>query len=104
MESRTETISMQLEDDIEVKVQASVLGGEVNVLDLEKVLPFKEVADAIEGIAGAVLATMQRVQPDRASVEFGVEVGIETGGVTALLVKGTGTGNLQITLEWDKDK
>ena len=30
----------------------------------------------------------------------GVQVGIESGKLTALLVKGTGNANLKITLEW----
>jgi hypothetical protein len=99
---RTEIVSVNLDNGSIVKVKATALGGEEDVLDLEKVLPFKQVTDTIESIAGATLATLKKVNPDKASVEFGVEVGIEAGTVTALLVQGTGTGNLKITLEWSR--
>jgi hypothetical protein len=61
---------------------------------------FKEVTDAIEGIAESVVCTLQKVKPRKACVEFGIEVALESGQLTALLVKGSGTSNLKITLEW----
>src|SRR5947209_15168132 len=62
--------------------------------------PFKEVTDTVEGLAKALVTTLKKVKPRAASVEFGVQVGIESGKLTALLVKGTGNANLKITLEW----
>jgi hypothetical protein len=102
MAPRTEIVSVQLDDGTIVKVKATALGGDEDVLDLDKILPFKQVTDTIERIAGVMLATLKKVNPDKASVEFGVEVGIEAGMMTALLVQGTSTGNLKITLEWSK--
>jgi hypothetical protein len=102
MASRTEIVSVQLDDGTIVKVKATALGGDEDVLDLDKILPFKQVTDTIERIAGVMLATLKKINPDKASVEFGVEVGIESGAVTALLVQGSGTGNLKVTLEWSK--
>lgn len=103
MESRNEIISVQLDDGTSFKVKASALGGNEDVLDLEKIWPFKQVTDTIEGVAKMMLATLQAVKPDKASIEFGVEVALESGALTALVVKGTGTGNLKITLEWAKE-
>lgn len=100
METRTRIISAQLSDGTSVKIAASDFGGDMDVLDLKKVLPFKQVTDTIEGIAKEILAAIRKVKPDKASIEFGVEVGIESGTLTACLVKGTGTANLKITLEW----
>jgi hypothetical protein len=102
MEPRTKIVTVQLDDGSSVKFIASDLGGSKDVADLEKILPFKEVTDTIEVVAKAVLATLHKATPDKASVEFGVEVGIESGKLTALIVKGTGTANLKITLEWSK--
>jgi hypothetical protein len=42
------------------------------------------------------------LKPHKASVEFGLEVALEAGQLTALLVKGSGTSNLKITLEWSE--
>ena len=43
---------------------------------------------------------LARVKPDHATVEFGVDASVEAGGLTALIVKGTGSATLKITLEW----
>jgi hypothetical protein len=98
METRTEIIKAELANGSIVHIQATVLGGEEEVAFA---LPsFKEVTDAIEGIAKSVVTTIQKVKPKKATVEFGLEVALESGQLTALLVKGSGTSNLKITLEW----
>lgn len=66
----------------------------------EEPLPFKEVTDSIESIARAVLKTLQRVRPQRASVEFGIEIAASEGRLIAVVVKGDAKANLKITLEW----
>ena len=40
------------------------------------------------------------VKPDKFSVTFGLEIAVESGELTALIVKGTGKANLEITMEW----
>jgi hypothetical protein len=64
-------------------------------------LNFSDVADAIEGIASALTAALKKVRPTKASVEFGIQIGVEAGHLTALIVKGTGTASLTVSLEWD---
>ena len=98
MEPRTEIIKTELANGTIVHIQATALGGEEEVTFA---LPtFKEVTNAIEGIAVGVASSLQKVKPQKASVEFGLEVALEAGQLTALLVKGSGTSNLKITLEW----
>jgi hypothetical protein len=63
-----------------------------------------DVTQAIEGISQWVAGALERVQPTKASVEFGVEVACEPGKLTALLVKGSAKANLKITLEWSQEK
>jgi Trypsin-co-occurring domain 1 len=98
MDTRTEIVKAELANGTIVNIQATALGGEEEV---GFALPsFKEVTDAIEGIAESLVATLQKVKPKKASVEFGLEIALESGQLTALLVKGSGTSNLKITLEW----
>jgi hypothetical protein len=100
METRTEIIKATLANGSIVHIQATTLGGEEEVAFT---LPsFQEVTHAIEGIAESVLTPLQKVKPKKASVEFGLEVALESGQLTALLVKGSGTSNLKITLEWSE--
>ena len=98
MESRTERIPVTLENGAIIYVEATRFSGEEDVAF--DVLLFEEVATAIEGIAATVTAALQKVRPHKATVEFGLELGVESGKLTSLLVKGTGKANLKIVLEW----
>lgn len=98
MPTRQELIPVRLANGVQIRVAATLLGGNEGVAI--KPLSFDEIADTIEGIAGSLNAALQKVKPKKASVEFGLEVAVESGALTALLVKGTGTATLKITLEW----
>jgi hypothetical protein len=98
MEPRTTIVPVLLPNGREMRVEATLLPGEEEVAF--KSFPAEEIFDAVEGIAQAVVTTLQKVKPRKASVELGLEVGLEAGQLTALLVKGTGTANLKLTLEW----
>ena len=95
---KTEIVKATLENGTVIHIQAMSLGGEERVA--YSIPSFKEVTDAVEGIAQAMVTTLKKVKPQGASVEFGLEIGLEAGQLTALLVKGTGTANLKIILEW----
>src|SRR5438132_12066625 len=95
---RTEIVEAQLKDGPIIRIQATSLGGQERVgIGLPS---FQEVTDAVEGIAKSVMTTLEKVKPRRAIVEFGLEIGLESGKLTAIIVKGSGTANLKITLEW----
>lgn len=98
MDPRTEIVPVHLPNGAIIQVEATVLGGEEKVTFKE--LPFGEVLTAIEGIAQSLVATLEKVKPQEASVELGLEIGIESGKLTALLVKGSGKANLKVTLKW----
>ena len=98
MATSTEIIKTELPNGAYIHIQTTILDGEEEVAFT---LPsFREVTAAIEGIAESMITTLQKVKPQKASVEFGLEVALEAGQLTALLVKGSGTSNLKITLEW----
>ncbi len=98
--SHTEIVEAQLKDGPIIRIQATSLGGQEPVgIGLPS---FQEVTDAVEGIAKSVMTTLEKVKPRRATVEFGLEIGLESGKLTAIIVKGSGTANLKITLEWGK--
>lgn len=98
MTTRQELIPVKLANGVEMRVAATVLGGEEDVA--LKLLSFEEITDTLEGIVGSLNAALQKIKPKKASVEFGLEVAVESGKLTALLVKGSGTATLNITLEW----
>jgi hypothetical protein len=98
MEQRTQIISVELADGKNIHVEALALGGEQDVGFGS--LSFEGVADAIEGIVHAISDALEKVKPQKATVEFGIELATESGELTALLVKGHGTASITIALEW----
>ncbi len=106
MADRTEIIPVKLPNGTIVKIEITPeTTKEQNVAFTKSDIPyFKEVTGAIEGIVESITETLQRVKPDKATVKFGVDVSLEAGQLTALIAKGTGKANMELTLEWDKPK
>lgn len=94
---QTERISVQLPNETVVKIEIAQTGREDVAFGLQS---FKEVTNTLEGIAEAISSTIQKVKPHKATVKFGLEMALESGQLTAVIVKGSGKGNLEITLEW----
>jgi hypothetical protein len=97
-ESRSDTVPVQLPNGAVVKVEVSSTGREDVGFDVKQ---FQPVADAIEGVVQMIAVPIQKVKPKKATVKFGMELAIESGQLTAVIVKGSGKGNLEITLEWE---
>lgn len=97
-ESRSDTVPVQLPNGAVVKVAVASTGREDVEFDVKQ---FQPVADAIEGVVQMIADPIQKVKPKKATVKFGMELAIESGQLTAVIVKGSGKGNLEITLEWE---
>ena len=96
-EADTEFVPVVLPNGATVKVEITHAGRQdVGAADLL----FKPVMDIIEGLAQSLTESLTRFKPDKATLKFGLEMAIESGGLTAMIVKGAGKGNLQIGLEW----
>jgi hypothetical protein len=96
---QTTTIPLELSDGTIVRVEAS-LSGEQKIAFQKR--PFKEATDAIKAIAKELSGVLQEVKPDKATIKFGLDLAIESGQITTLIVKGSSKANLEITLEWGK--
>ena len=97
-ESRSSNVPVQLPNGAIVKVEVASTGKEDVAFDVKQ---FQPVADAIEGVVQMIATPLQKVKPTKATVKFGMELAIESGALTAVIVKGSGKGNLEITLEWE---
>ncbi|MFC9593574.1 CU044_2847 family protein [Streptomyces sp. NPDC056944] len=60
------------------------------------------VTEALSSFAGRIGEALQQAAPDRATVEFGCQLGLDAGRLTALVVQGTTNASLRVTLEWGK--
>jgi Trypsin-co-occurring domain 1 len=98
-ESRSTTVPVELPNGAIANFEVTTSGREdVNFSSKQ----FKPVADAIEGVVQMIAAPLQKVKPKKASVKFGMEMALESGQLTAIIVKGSGKANLEITLEWEQ--
>jgi hypothetical protein len=102
MENRTRNVPVELPGFGQIKVQAIVSAKEQDVSNVKDVMSWGDVNKTIEGIATTLKATMDKVAPDKASVEFGIALELESGKLSALLVQGTASSSLKITLTWGK--
>ena len=104
--SRPTFLPVKLDDDTIIRIEATQLEGEVvgeGYIASVELPSFQQVTDTIKSMAKSLEAMWNEVQPSKASVEFGIEVGFEPGNLTALLVKGSGKGHLTVTVEWAKE-
>jgi len=53
-----------------------------------------------DAVVDGVSAGLRKVRPNKVAVEFGCEIGVESGKLTAILVKGTAKANVKVTMEW----
>jgi hypothetical protein len=97
-EDQCETIPVQLPNGAIVKVEVASTGRENVAFDVKQ---FEPVADAIEGVVQMIAEPIQKAKPKKATVKFGMELAVESGALTAVIVKGAGKANLEITLEWE---
>ncbi len=97
-ESRSDTVPVELPNGAIAKFEVTTTGREDVSFDAKQ---FQPVADAIEGVVQMVAAPLKKARPKKATVKFGMEMAIEAGQLTAVIVKGSGKANLEITLEWE---
>ncbi|WP_369148713.1 CU044_2847 family protein [Streptomyces sp. R44] len=60
------------------------------------------VTEALSSFAGRIGEALRQAAPDRATVEFGCQLGLDAGKLTALVVQGSANASLRVTLEWVK--
>ena len=96
----TRNIVLPITLDTETVVYASVLSldGEEEVAS--RSIVFDGVIPIVQGIAAQLAQAFAAIQPDKASVEFGLKLSTKAGALTALLVDGSGDASLKIGLEW----
>ncbi|UQU68187.1 hypothetical protein COUCH_18720 [Couchioplanes caeruleus] len=95
----TGTTSLRIDETTVIQVETPAGAREEDIA--HRIPAFDGFTEALSKIATSVRAGLDRVQPSRATVEFGLDVSMESGQATALIVKGTGSAHVTVTLEWD---
>ena len=98
--AKTTFVTVQLDDESAIVIEARDLQGEGNVSDRHQ--QFEKVASTIEKVAGMLTRAWEKAGPSRASVELNLEFAWESGELLAMFVQGSTSTSLKITLEWEK--
>lgn len=98
MKPRSRIIPVRLSNGAVIQAVATVTDPEEDVSF--DIFDFSEITEAIEGMSAELVQVIRRAMPQKAIVEFGFQVGIESGKLTALLVKGSAQANVKVVLEW----
>ena len=93
------TLPVQLPDGRHIHAELKLLGGEEEIAP--KLLSFEGISESISSLAQGLQASLSDLKPSKIKLEFGVQLSIESGQLTAVLVKSTGEGSLKIALEWE---
>ena len=83
-----------------ILVEARTSGDREEDVGARDLLAFDGVEKSITVISERVMSALKRARPDRASVEFGIDVTVESGALTGLLARGSGAATLKVTLSW----
>jgi len=98
MRTKSRIVPVSLANGTVVQVVATVTSAEEDVSD--RLFQFSELVPAVEGLSADLLRVFQTLMPHKGTVEFGFQVAIESGKLTALLVKGAAQANVKVALEW----
>jgi len=96
----TELIPLQLDNDVVVYVESTVLPGEEDVSF--SILPFEDFTKVIEGVAISIVNSLKKISPDKTTVELGFQASAKSGKLSSILVQGEGQANIKVSLEWSK--
>lgn len=98
MDQETEVVMVALDNDVEAGVEVLLDGGAGNVGVLDE-LDFQEIQRAIEGLARVVGHSFQRLKSQQAAAGRGPGLKVESGILTAALVRARGDASMKITVE-----
>lgn len=97
----TTLVPVVLADGTTVHVEARQIG-ERFPTGAPSAFPFEKVLEVLTPLSTALAAGIQAARPQKASVEFGIELAVEASGLVAVICKGGSKANLKLTLEWSQ--
>lgn len=97
MDSDISIVEVVLPDGTKARARVENLGGEEEVL--AKALKFDDVERVISGISAVVVKGLHGIRPTKVVVQFSLELAVESGGLTALIARGSSKASLTVSVE-----
>lgn len=102
--SRYTHIPLKLDDNTIVKFESSDSSREKDISNQRAIIEYEKFSLIIEKVARQTLEPLKKINAKKITLKMGVSLGVESGGITALIVKGIGNANIEVTIEWESDK
>lgn len=100
---RNKPISVRLDDETVIQIETTLPRGESDISNNKVVLEYEKFSMSIEKIALQTLEPLKKLDAKKVTLKMGLSLGIESGGITAMIVKGTGNANIEVSIEWEND-
>lgn len=100
---RTEVITVKLDENTNIQIETTLPRGERDISDETINLEYEKFSMTVEKIASQTLKPLKKLQAKKVTLKMGLALGIESGGLTAMIVKGTGKANMEVVIEWEND-
>lgn len=101
---RIKAISAKLDDNTTIQIETSLPKGEADISDEKLELEYKKFSLVAEKIASQTIEPLKKLKAKKVTLKMGLSIGIESGSLTAIIVKGTGNANMELSIEWENDK
>ncbi|WP_433059867.1 CU044_2847 family protein [Dactylosporangium sp. CS-033363] len=95
-----ELVRATLPDGQEIWLKAESLSDSPQDIGIAASLPIEGFVEILNGVTTNVRAGLERLRPDEASVEFGIEFSLGSGGVVAALAGISGKASVKVTAVW----
>ncbi len=92
---------VRLSDGTICLVEVNRASARKEVANRDEIFEFELVKKQIRKITEDWAETFKQLKPTKTVLEFGINLSIESGALTSVIVKGAGETNLKIILEWD---
>jgi hypothetical protein len=98
----SDKIRVQLSNGAEILVENAVVAPEREVSGGLWEGRFSDVLPSVKALCNDFSRMLEDIAPDKATIEFGLSLQLETSGLWAAIGKAGGSSTFQITLEWNK--
>lgn len=104
MENTTKNVPVMFEDGTIMHIEVEKSVAEQNVTSIKDIFSIDGVKESIQSFSTMVYSSLEKVKPDKSSVEFGFELSVKDGKLISVLAQGEGKASVKIKLEWNGKK
>ena len=101
---RTKPITVKLDDQTTIQFESTIPRGEQDISDTKMVMEYEKFSMSVEKIASQTIEPLKKLKAKKVTLKMGLALGLESGALTAMLVKGTGKANMEVIIEWENDR